>query len=92
MNDIYYNGTELLTKYALFKMCIGGRGIGKTYFFKKFVIDKAIKSKGKETFIYLRRYKAEMLGKDMEKFCAQVQQEFPNIEFTYSNAFFSVRK
>lgn len=58
-------------------MVMGARGLGKTYGAKKIVIKNAI-NKGQQ-FIYLRRYKTELKGRD--SFFADIQHEFPNEEF-----------
>ena len=54
----FYNPYKVITRNAVLNMIIGPRGYGKTYGYKKFVINKAIKGEGK--FIYMRRKKAEV--------------------------------
>lgn len=68
MNNVYdyYDGTGLLSRNAYFNMCIGGRNIGKTFFFKRHFIKQWLKF-GKE-FIYLRRTETELEKIDKEKF------------------------
>lgn len=55
--NLYYNPNNALGFNCLLLFVIGARGFGKTYGYKKFVINRFIK-KG-EQFIYLRRYKTE---------------------------------
>lgn len=85
---IYYDGSLLKSKNALFKMCVGARGIGKTYYFKTDCVKKAIESKGKSTFIYLRRFKSEVNKRDMEKFLPQIADNFPDHDLRYSGGKF----
>jgi len=74
----FYNLSKILSYNAAYNMCVGGRGIGKTYGFKKKGIRDAI-VKGDE-FIYLRRYKTE-LQTARNTFFADVGNEFPNHDF-----------
>lgn len=76
----FYNGTGLLSYGAYFNMCIGGRGIGKTFFWKKFCLTKWLKS-GQE-FVYLRRTQTELDEIDKEKFFTieLLTQAFKNFE------------
>lgn len=76
--DIYYDGSKTISYNALFSFIIGGRSIGKTYYFKKKVISDFI-NKGKQ-FVYLRRYKEE-LKKTIKSFFNDVKKEFPNHSF-----------
>lgn len=50
----YYNGQWTLSNNRIFCYVLGGRGIGKTFRFKKYMLDKFLK-KGRQ-FIYVRRY------------------------------------
>lgn len=82
----YYDGGQAISYNALFTFCIGGRSIGKTYYFKKKAIRDFIKKK--KQFIYLRRYKEE-LQKTIGTFFNDVKQEFPDHTFTIkSNRFY----
>lgn len=76
--SIYYDPNKLLSYNRILNFVIGGRGIGKTYGYKKHVINRAIK-KGKQ-FIYLRRYKSDIRGK-LQHFFNSVKDEFPDVEF-----------
>lgn len=70
----YYDGTKLLSYNALFSFIIGGRSIGKSYWFKR----KAVKDFLKHgfQFIYVRRYKEE-LQKTIHSFFNDISHEFP---------------
>ena len=74
---IYLDLNRTLSYNALFTFIIGNRGGGKTYGFKQWAINDFIKNK--KQFIYLRRYKTELI--DVNKFFADIQHEFPNHEF-----------
>ena len=85
----YYNYSKLLSYNATYNICVGGRGLGKTYGSKRIVIRDAIKTwndslpdneQQVDEFIYLRRYKPEMrLAKDT--FFADIEHEFTNWDF-----------
>jgi hypothetical protein len=82
----YYNYQKLLSYNAVYNICVGGRGLGKTYGAKKRVITDAIRSAIKggiencDQFIYLRRYKPEIrLAKDT--FFADIWAIFPEWDF-----------
>ena len=70
----YYDGSTAISYNSLFTFCIGGRSIGKTYYFKRMAIKNFINKK--KQFIYLRRYKEE-LQKTISSFFNDVKQEFP---------------
>ena len=70
----WYSPNQLLTYNRVIHMCIGERGIGKSYAFKKFPIDKFFKT-GKK-FIYLRRFKTEL--DKIRKYFDDVRQEYPD--------------
>ena len=72
-NSIFYDPTPVLSRNSLFNFILGARGIGKTYAFKKYCIEQAIK-KGKQ-FIYLRRYKTEIAGKKIATFFNDLSEE-----------------
>lgn len=76
----YYNFSKLLSYNAVYHMCVGGRGLGKSYGAKKIAVKNAIK-KG-EQFIYLRRFTKE-LGVAKDAFFADLlaEGEFPTHDF-----------
>ena len=79
---MYYDITKTLSYNCLFNFVVGMRGVGKTYSFKKWAIRDFLKT-GAE-FIYVRRYKTELRGKDgkfIEKFFDDMTMEFPDVKF-----------
>lgn len=74
--NLYYNPALALGYNFLLLFIIGARGIGKTYGYKKFVINRFIK-KG-EQFVYLRRYKTEL--KKISRFFSTLERDnvFPD--------------
>lgn len=78
MIDFWYTLDNIRSYNALFNFIILLRGVGKTYSFKKFGIDRAINHK--EKFMYLRRTDVEL--KDaMDSFTRDVAREFPGYDF-----------
>lgn len=75
--SLYYNPNKLLSYNRILNFIIGARGIGKTYGYKKFCINRFLKLG--EQFIYLKRYKTDVKG--VEQFFDTVAQEFPDITF-----------
>lgn len=74
----YYDGQKLLSYNRVIHMCIGERGIGKSYYFKDYPIRKFLKE-GKK-FIYLRRYKTEL--RKVKRYFEDIKDEYPDHEFT----------
>lgn len=75
--SIYYDPTKLLSYNSLFSFCIGSRGVGKTFGFKKLVIKRFLKKKRK--FIYLRRYATEF--EEIGNFFNDIHFLFPDVKF-----------
>lgn len=74
----YYNIDNLLSRNKFFNVVIGVRGVGKTYGFKKFVINRALKYG--EQFVYLRQNKNQIDG--ISDWVGEVGEvEFPDYEF-----------
>lgn len=69
----YYSFDKVLSYNAVYNFIVGARGLGKTYGAKKIVIKKFLRTK--EQFIYLRRYKSEIVGKST--FFSDIMDEFP---------------
>ena len=84
--SIYYDISNTLTYNALYYFIIGERGCGKTYSSKKFAIRRYLKTG--EQFIYLRRYKSELVeavGSEKDaKFFKKIKNEFPDHKFKVS--------
>lgn len=76
-NSLYYNPNKLLSYNRILNFIIGARGIGKTYGYKKYCINRFLKSG--EQFIYLKRYKTDVKG--VEQFFDTVAQEFQGTSF-----------
>lgn len=74
----YYNFDKLFSFNAMISCVSGGRGIGKTYGALVFGINQYLKH-GTE-FIYLRRYKPEIVNSKLTFFNA-VADEFPDYDF-----------
>ena len=74
---MYYNPNKLLSYNRILNFIIGARGIGKTYGYKKFCINRFLKHG--EQFIYLKRYKTDVKG--VEQFFDTVSQDFPDSTF-----------
>lgn len=74
----FYNFDKVMSYNGTYNFVVGGRGIGKTYGKKK----RAIKSfiKRGEQFIYLRRYKTELVTA-RNTFFADIAHEFPDWDF-----------
>ncbi|HCK2034337.1 TPA: phage DNA encapsidation protein [Enterococcus faecium] len=71
--NLYYSPNNALGFNCLMLFVIGARGIGKTYGYKKFVVNRFIKHG--EQFIYLRRFKTEL--KKIPQFFKTMAKEFP---------------
>ena len=68
----YYDPGRLISRNATLNLAIGGRGIGKTYGYKKYVLKRFL-GRGEE-FIYARRYKGELTAAK-NSFLADMPQE-----------------
>ena len=81
----WYDVNRLLSHNANFYFVLSGRGAGKTYGFKKWMINRYIK-KG-EQFIYIRRYKDDIKQSRLDEFFADIiaNNEFPDDELTVKN-------
>ena len=75
--SLYYNPNKLLSYNRILNFIIGARGIGKTYGYKKFCINRFLKHG--EQFIYLKRYKTDVKG--VEQFFDTVSQDFTESTF-----------
>jgi hypothetical protein len=75
--SLYYDPNKLLSYDRILNCVIGARGIGKSYGFKKYCVNRFLKHD--KQFIYLRRYKDEL--KKIPNFFNDIRDEFPNTEF-----------
>ena len=73
----FWSPNHILGRNAVFNYVVGGRGTGKTYRCKWWLIKRAIKTR--RPFIYLRRYETEF--EDKGKFFSDVLDRFPQFEF-----------
>ena len=81
--SIFYNPERIISFNALLNIVIGERGVGKTYGFKKFIVNRFL-NKHKQ-FAYIRRYdtdlEASVGNTNDNKFFEQIRNEFPNSTF-----------
>ena len=77
---MYWDISKTLSYNALFNFIVGNRGGGKTYGAKKYGIDRFLKT-GKQ-FVYVRRYKTELL---------KISKFFDNIKDIYEGHKFEVK-
>lgn len=86
--SIFYNPERIISYNALLNIIIGERGVGKTYGFKKFIVNRFL-NKHKQ-FAYIRRYdtdlEASVGNTNDNKFFEQIRKEFPNSEFKISKS------
>lgn len=73
----HYNYRRILSYNALINVIIGGRGIGKTFTAKKWLIAKAI-SQENEQFLFIKRYK-EDAHTSAQGFFDKIKPQFTNI-------------
>ena len=85
---MFYNYNKILSYNALLNFLVGERGVGKSYGAKKFVINQFLKKK--YHFAYIRRFKTELMQKDLNKFFNKVQKEFPEVELKVKNKDFYI--
>jgi hypothetical protein len=75
--SIYYDVNTVLSHNCLLNYIVGERGVGKSFGFKKYTIDKYLKN-GKQ-WIYLRRYDTEF--KEIPTYFDDIKIYYPNDEF-----------
>lgn len=75
--SIFYDGKRILTHNCLFNFIIGGRGLGKTFWGKKWAIEDFIKNENQ--FVYVRRYEKES-KKSVKTFFDDIRFLFPGHE------------
>ena len=93
---IYYDGTKLLSFNKTLNIVTSGRSSGKTYYFKKIITAKAVKSirdavnretrkvdeSKLKTFVIIRRYLKEINANNLKAFFLDIQHEFSDdVEF-----------
>lgn len=75
--SLYYDPNDLLSYNRILNFLIGARGIGKSYGFKKYPINRFLRYG--EQFIYVRRYKTEL--RKVGNYFDDIKQEFPDVKF-----------
>lgn len=84
----WYNGNTTLSHNCLFNFIIGSRGVGKTYWSKKWQVKNFLKNKGQ--FVYVRRYKEELKGDSLEKYFDVIKHEFQDTTFNVKGKTFYI--
>lgn len=74
----YYRLRKCLSYNRYLNILIGGRGIGKTYQLKKYVIEQYLKSK--KQFVWVRRYKTE-IKETTDGFFTKHKNNYPDHKF-----------
>lgn len=74
----YYDFTNLLSRNKFLNFILGHRGVGKTFRFKKWCLDDAIKN-GKQ-FVWVRRYETET-KKAKSSFFRDISYKYPKVKF-----------
>lgn len=75
----YYSLRKCLSYNRYLNILIGGRGIGKTYQLKKYVIEQYLKSK--KQFVWVRRYKTE-IKEATDGFFTKHKNNYPGHKFS----------
>lgn len=84
--SIFYDGKRILTHNCLFNFVIGGRGLGKTFWGKKWAVEEFIRFEAQ--FVYVRRYAKES-KKSVKSFFDDIRFLFPDHELSVKgNEFF----
>lgn len=73
---MWFDGSKALTYNCLFNFIVGQRGLGKTYWAKKWCVKDFINNGNQ--FVYIRRYKSEI---SVNNFFDQIRNEFPDADF-----------
>lgn len=84
---MYWDIQKVIDYDALFNFIVGGRGVGKTYGAKQYVINDFLKNGNQ--FIYIRRYKTEF--KKISKFFDDILDKYPDYEFTVNKGNFLIK-
>lgn len=84
----YYDFNKLWSMNGVYNFVVGGRGIGKTYGSKKFVIKRFLDTG--DQFIYLRRYDSELREAKQALF-NDLHDAFPDYEFISNGSYLKIR-
>lgn len=90
--NLYWSPDKLFSYNRLLNFVLGGRGIGKTYSTKKWLIKRFIKTG--EQFIYLRRYKTHLNADTVKSFFDKIalDEDFKDVEFKVKDGQFFINK
>lgn len=84
----FYRPSKILSRNQPFNFIMGGRGIGKSYSFKKLAIDNFL-DKG-EQFVYVRRYDIDIRETVKDFFSTDLTQLYEGHEFVYKKYMFYI--
>lgn len=89
-SSIFWDINRARSYNCMLNFIVGARGCGKTYGFKKWAIADFIKTGAQ--FAYVRRFKAELAGHDLNKFFddIKVNNEFPGHELEVKGKTFMI--
>ena len=79
MKTPYYDGSRALSYKRLLTFIIGSRGVGKTYFYKRLLINKALEAKAIK-FVWVRRL-ADDIKALKHNFFRDIEHLWPQYEF-----------
>jgi len=79
MKTPYYDGSRALSYKRLLTFVIGSRGVGKTYFYKRLLINKALEAKALK-FVWVRRL-ADDVKALKHNFFRDIEDLWPQYEF-----------
>ena len=79
MKTPYYDGSRALSYKRLLTFIIGSRGVGKTYFYKRLLINKALEAKALK-FVWVRRL-ADDVKALKNNFFRDIEHLWPQYEF-----------
>lgn len=79
---MFYNGNKILSFNNTFNFCIGQRSVGKSFYFKKWLIHKYLKYK--KRFINVYRYDTDIENKANKYFDNVVNNLYPDFKMILS--------
>lgn len=83
----YYNTSRVLSCNRIFNFILGGRGIGKSFAWKDYVIKKFIENKWQ--FVYSRRYQID-IDKTAPYYFDDISQKYAGHVFKYQGGIFYI--
>ena len=79
MKTPYYDGSRALSYKRLLTFIIGSRGVGKTYFYKRLLLNKSLEAKALK-FVWVRRL-ADDIKALKHNFFRDIEHLYPEYEF-----------